>query len=114
MPAPPPESLPAMVSASDAASRRQERLGVADRFPEHQQELERRNRPRASAASARPPRGRLDDRLRIDALVRRRPRAAAAGQEVDDAEAALRLERSRDVVAEASAISSGRAGSSIS
>ena len=38
-------------------------------------------------------RGGFDHRLRIHAIVRRRPRTAAAGFEIHDADASLRFQR---------------------
>jgi hypothetical protein len=69
---------------------------VARRSAEHQQELKRRHRLARDELQSGGFR-RADHRLRIDALVRRRPRSAPARIEPDNAEPPLRLERARDV-----------------
>src|SRR5918993_34480 len=91
MPAPAPESLPAMVRTAriDRSRGRRASRGL---LAEDQQEDERRNR--LAGQQAQP--GRIrggDDFFGRHAILRLGPRTATARQEIDDAEATLRCER---------------------
>src|SRR3954469_25977178 len=96
MPAPPPESLPAIVRAV-LTGRVMSSVSVTEprgrrRFSEDEQILKRRHQFSRLEAQA----GRFngaDDRLRLHAIFGRRTPPAASRQEVHDPHSTLRLER---------------------
>src|SRR5262245_14391540 len=102
MPAPPLESLPAIVRARQRGAVIAGWKSTARRrrhFGEHEHELKRWNDlpPLQLEACGL---GRAKHRLRVDAIFRRGARTAAAGQEIRDAQASLRLEGLRHVFQE--------------